>query len=88
MKPKKATPKPAEPKPPTAEDRHALLTKTLTETYTVNRQLRHDYNELKQDYLELAEQVGSAFTTSKRIIARHTIGRRSVIVQGIEKQQF
>jgi len=39
--------------------------------------------EVKQDYLELAESVGAAFTTAKRIIERHGIKRTTVVTQGI-----
>ena len=42
-----------------------------------------DLHELAQDYLELAESVGAAFTTAKRIIERHGIKRTTVITQGI-----
>jgi hypothetical protein len=42
-----------------------------------------DLHELAQDYLELAESVGAAFTTAKRIIERHGIQRTTVVTQGI-----
>ena len=85
---KKAAPKPAGPKRPTADENIAMLTKKLLEQIEVNVRLRHDYDELKQDYLELTEQIAASSTVAKRILARHSIGRSSTFVQGINKSNF
>jgi hypothetical protein len=88
MKPKKATPKPAEPKHPTADERYADYAKALIEERKMYVRLSHKYNELKADYLELAESVSALSATSTRILKRYSIGRTTVYGQGFTKPQF
>jgi hypothetical protein len=60
--------------------------KTITGLQENLKQTADDLYEIAQDYLELAESVGAAFTTAKRIIERHGINRTTVITQGIARR--
>jgi tryptophan synthase beta subunit len=48
------------------------------------RQLQRQYNELKQDYLELAMSVQQAASNSARIMHRHNIKREDTFSFGGE----
>ena len=91
MKPakKKAAPKPAEVNEEASEQqRISDLAKALIESQQTNVRLRRNLREIEADYLELSETIAGASAVATRIVNRHSIGRRTVYGQGVEKPQF
>ena len=91
MKPakKKAAPKPAAVNEKASEQqRISDLAKALIESQQTNVRLRRNLREIEADYLELSETIAGASAVATRIVNRHSIGRRTVYGQGVEKPQF
>ena len=87
MKPKQPAPKPEAAKKPSADETIANLTKILISVHQARTAIEQKYKELSQDYLELAESIAAAATTSARIIRRHSIGRSLTIKQGVSRER-
>ena len=64
-----------------ADESLKKLSETLTRMVDV-RQLQHKYEELKQDYLELALTVQQSGTNAARVMRRHNINRDTTFSYG------
>ena len=68
-----------------ADESLKKLSETLTRMVDV-RQLQHKYEELKQDYLELALSIQNSASNSARVMKAHGINREFVFSQGEGKK--